>query len=165
MRGFTLLELMVVVLIVGLLAAIAIPSYNNAIRSSRRAALVADARELYKSFMRYHADMGGFPPDAGASAFDLATLAPLSTNGYFRNVSSLTAKLNTNAVLIYAAPDIDGIDTQFVAVVQSIHDDSIAIFLGHSEILGGLGGLGVGDWIDGVFLVVDGLLVPTDEGD
>jgi type IV pilus assembly protein PilE len=36
-RGFTLLEVMIVCVIVGILAAIVLPSYQNQLRKSRRA--------------------------------------------------------------------------------------------------------------------------------
>jgi type IV pilus assembly protein PilE len=56
--GVTLIELMVVVLIVGILAAIAMPSYNSYIRKSRRAdakvALTSLAQQYERCYTRYN---------------------------------------------------------------------------------------------------------------
>lgn len=63
-RGFTLIELMVVVLIVGLLAALAYPSYRDYVRRSNRAvgqAMLSDAAARQERFFSdnntYTADM------------------------------------------------------------------------------------------------------------
>jgi type IV pilus assembly protein PilE len=53
-KGFTLIELMVVVAIVAILAAIALPSYNDSVRKSRRGQVKADIAELAQRAERWH---------------------------------------------------------------------------------------------------------------
>ncbi|BAV96994.1 type IV pilin protein [Lysobacter enzymogenes] len=52
--GFTLIELMIAVAIVGILAGIAYPAYNDAIRKSRRAQAKADLAELSQRAERWY---------------------------------------------------------------------------------------------------------------
>lgn len=53
-RGFTLIELMVVVAVVAILASIAYPSYQDSVRKSRRAQVKADMVEIAQRYERYH---------------------------------------------------------------------------------------------------------------
>ena len=60
-RGFTLIELMIVVAIIGILAAIAIPLYANVQARARVAKAQADLRTLASSVSMYQAHTGLLP--------------------------------------------------------------------------------------------------------
>ena len=60
-RGFTLVELMVVVAVIGVLATIAIPLYSNMLARGRIAKAQADARTLASAVSVYSAHMGRIP--------------------------------------------------------------------------------------------------------
>jgi len=60
-KGFTLIELMIVVAIIGILTAIAFPLYANIQARARVAKAQADARTLASAVVVYSAHTGGLP--------------------------------------------------------------------------------------------------------
>src|SRR5262247_2476599 len=60
-RGFTLIELMIVVAIIGILTAIAFPLYANIQARARLAKAQADARSLASAIVVYSAHTGQLP--------------------------------------------------------------------------------------------------------
>ncbi len=63
--GFTLLELLIAVVIVGILAGVALPAVQGALQKARASQLVADARVVSLAAYDYLSDNGAFPAGAG----------------------------------------------------------------------------------------------------
>jgi prepilin-type N-terminal cleavage/methylation domain-containing protein len=60
-RGFTLVELMIVVVIIGVLVAIAVPVYNSTQKKAKETACEANIRTIEGAAAQYHAANGKWP--------------------------------------------------------------------------------------------------------
>ncbi len=79
-RGFTLVEILIVVVILGILAAIVVPQFTSASTDAKRAALAAQLQTIRKQIQLYsvHHD-GALPVITGTDWSDLTT--PTSIEG------------------------------------------------------------------------------------
>lgn len=86
--GFTLVEIMVVVVIIGLLAALAIPAMQRVRERSRASRYANDFRQFEASFQRFALETGGFPTTAA-----LGGAIPTGMTGYLPAAYSVVAPM------------------------------------------------------------------------
>jgi general secretion pathway protein G len=75
-RGFTLIEVLIVITLIVVLASVGMPMYQNSVRRSREAVLKEDLFRIRDAIDQYYADKNKYP----------ATLQDLVSDGYLREV-------------------------------------------------------------------------------
>lgn len=94
-HGFTLIELMITVAIVAILAAIAYPSYNNAVMKNRRSTAQAYLSDVAQKQQQYLMDNRSY----AANATDLKVAQPPDVTGYY----TLSITVGTSTVPTFTA--------------------------------------------------------------
>lgn len=68
-RGFTIVELLIVIVVIGILAAITIVAYNGIQNRAKTQSAQASASAIQKKIESYNAATGSYPTDTSYSAF------------------------------------------------------------------------------------------------
>lgn len=80
-KGFTLVELLTIICVIGLILGIAIPSTNKILRNAKESKFIADSRTILSSVESYITENNYKIPDEGIALEDL-DLDLKSLNGY-----------------------------------------------------------------------------------
>ena len=116
-HGFTLIEMMIVVAIIGILASIAYPSYTKYVREARRAEAQADMLKMQIGIEKWRANRASYRSDAtisaagtavtntpakagfpGTNAYYTYTIVDTSSSAYTIKATAVTGKSQVNDV-------------------------------------------------------------------
>ncbi len=105
--GFTLVELIIVVAILGILAAIVLPEFQGHIQKAKEAAAKDNLRILREAIERYTADHNGVPPgylnnDPTAATSASEFYRQLVTNGKYLSEMPQNPYNSFNGIKVYA---------------------------------------------------------------
>lgn len=104
-KGFTLVEIMIVVVIIGLLAAMAIPAFQKVRASSQDKAVLNNLRQLSGAADQYFLEKG-------VTAVNTVDLVGTDTTQYIKQIQTVASET-------YVSPIVQGVGVTATGVAQT----------------------------------------------
>ncbi len=73
LKGFTIVEVIIVIVVLGILIGIVLLSYSSVLNNSKTHSLKADASTAYSKLVKYRADNGTYPTALSAAGISNST--------------------------------------------------------------------------------------------
>ena len=103
-RGFSLIELLVVIVVLGTLTTLAMSSYQNYVRKAQRSKAKADLLELTQLIERNFTESNRFDQDAAGNAYTLAFTTSPRTGKTSYNISFPAGQPTATTYIVQAVP-------------------------------------------------------------
>jgi prepilin-type N-terminal cleavage/methylation domain-containing protein len=129
--GFTLVEIMIVVVIIALLATIALPAFLRVRAASQSSRFISDLRTFAQAFETYSAQNGVWPPNGGTGVVPVGmTAADLNRGAWTTLKNSVGGRWNwdfnnSGVTAAIATTNVTVSDAQMTAIDAKIDDGDL----------------------------------------
>ena len=128
--GFTLIEIMIAVALIGLLAALAIPAFGKIRRAAQNSRFISDLRTFTQAFETFTMNNGGWPPNAGNGIVPTGMTGEFKDTAWTVTQNSLGGRWNwdynsSSGLAAIATTNVTATDAQMTEIDAKIDDGDL----------------------------------------
>jgi type IV pilus assembly protein PilE len=127
-QGFTLIELVIAILIASILAAIAIPSYSNYVRKSRRTEVRSALLDMVSLEERYFSTQNAYSANFTDLGYPTAAASVVLSSGYYSIATPVIQIAGIPSATTAGTPALVTLTGTVVAGTDQVKDTSCASF-------------------------------------